>query len=441
MSNTRMINILLAYGHYSHIASTVADHINAFKEFSRFSVTVWPLISDEQLPLNMDMFDVVIIHYSLSIFYSPRFSDALVEQIKAYQGIKVIFIQDEYRCVNKVIERLNYMNFNYLFTCVPEEEIEKVYPAKDLPNLEKINTLTGFVPKNLLNRNTPSFSERTQDVVYRARKISAWYGRLPQEKWKIAVEFSKYQSQYNLACDIAYREEDRIYGEDWINFISHSKATLGVESGANVFDFTGTIQPAVEEHEELYPDTPFEVLERTYFPNLEGKIIMNQISPRCFESAALRTMMILFEGNYSGILKPWRHFVPLKKDFSNISEVVSALKDEAFWLEMTHNTYNEVALNPKYSFENMVKEFDIVIGKALQKSNFKPVPHKQTNIDLALKLQNCKLHRKDQTLKILEKIVKYTRHSYRCVLGILPVRLSSKIKSFIRKIIYNLLEH
>src|SRR5690606_3422536 len=78
---------------------------------------------------------------------------------------------------------------------------------------------------------------------------------------------------------------------------------------------------------------------------------------------ALRTAMVLYEGNYSGILKPWRHFIPLQKDFGNFNEVVAALRDDGLLQQIADRTYNEVALNPLYSYGEFVKLFDSVVER------------------------------------------------------------------------------
>src|SRR5690606_11640045 len=153
--------------------------------------------------------------------------------------------------------------------------------------------------------------------------------------------------RYGLVCDISYREEDRLYGNAWIKFLSRCKAVLGVESGASVFDFTGDIQRNVERHLARDPTATFETLRDLYFRDAEGKISLAQISPRSFESAALRTLMILYDGEYSGILVPWRHYVPLRKDHSNMDEVVAALRDPVRCREIVDCAYREVALDPR----------------------------------------------------------------------------------------------
>ena len=40
--------------------------------------------------------------------------------------------------------------------------------------------------------------------------------------------------------------------------------------------------------------------------------------------------MILFEGSYSGIIKPDEHFIMLKKDFSNFDNVLKKSKDDNY---------------------------------------------------------------------------------------------------------------
>ena len=60
----------------------------------------------------------------------------------------------------------------------------------------------------------------------------------------------------------------------------------------------------------------------TSLPRWEDNVYYRTISPRHFEAAAFRICQVLFEGRYSGVLEPMVHYIPLKKDFSNIDEVI-----------------------------------------------------------------------------------------------------------------------
>ena len=54
------------------------------------------------------------------------------------------------------------------------------------------------------------------------------------------------------------------------------------------------------------------------------------ITPRMFECALTRTGMILLEGHYNGILMPNKHYLEVKRDFSNVEEVLLMVQDEVF---------------------------------------------------------------------------------------------------------------
>jgi hypothetical protein len=56
--------------------------------------------------------------------------------------------------------------------------------------------------------------------------------------------------------------------------------------------------------------------------------------------------MVLFEGRYSGVLKPHRHYIPLKKDFSNFDEVVAKIRDVEGLQEMVDRTFDENCAKP-----------------------------------------------------------------------------------------------
>jgi len=356
-------------------ASTVTDHLDAFVNFSRHRVTQLSFLRRLPSRLQLERFDVVIVHYSIAVGYlRDHYINAEAQaRVRDFNGLKVVFIQDEYRSVHSVWEFLKNLRADILFTCVPEGEIEKVYPDGVLPHVTKINTLTGYVPKNLVSRMPRKIVDRPIDVGYRSRKPPFWLGQLGYEKREIASTFIVRGKETRLQMDISCEEADRIYGEKWIDFVSSCKVMLGVESGASVFDFTGVIQKTVDEYMEVNPSAGFERVHKEFLQPYEGRIRLNQISPRCFEAAALGTVMLLYEGEYSGILNPGRHYIPLKKDFSNFNQVVELLKDNDALQEMADRARQEVALNPRYSYQSFIKKFDEEVEAKFFALNKQPV--------------------------------------------------------------------
>ena len=367
-----MKNILLLCNYQPLEATMVTEHINSLYKYSNNNIYVYSDLvrNSGQIDkgLDVNLFDCIIIHYSIFLEYENYISQKTKNKIRDFAGLKGVFIQDEYRAVNCMIDNLNEMKIDILFTCVPTEEIEKVYPKDKLPGLRKVNVLTGYVSEYLSKMVVPmTWDERKIDVSYRGRVYPAWFGRLGREKWIIAKEFKHEAKKYKLRTDISCKENKRLYNVQWVELIRNSKAVLGVESGSSVFDFEGKIGPKANTVEQLYGKKEtlkrYQEIREKYFKNEEDSINLAQISPRVLEAIALRTLCILFEGEYSGILKPWVHYIPLKKDFSNISEVVHALKNKEQAIEIVANAYSDIACNEKYSYKSFVKKFDCIIDE------------------------------------------------------------------------------
>ncbi len=363
----RRLTCLLLYNIFSvNEAETVADHVRSFRRYSRHRVVpVW-MFGGLPPRIDLDRADVIVIHYSIKPHYDFFMSPETRARIRRFRGLKLVFAQDEYYRVNLMNEVLRDLGVNAVFSVAPEGEMRKIYSVAMLPDVRLVSVLTGYVSEVLPHLKVPLWRERPIDIGYRARKVSGWLGERGQEKWRIAEGVLQDAPAYGLKTDISCLERDRLYRQQWIRFLGNCKAVLGTGSGGSVLDYTGEIQERIVRHESEYPDTPFEILRDQYLKGADGAITFDVISPRCFEAASLRTLMILYEGWYSGVLVPWRHYVPLKKDHSNMEEVVSVLRDELRAQEIIGNAYREVALNSRYSYAEMVKKCDRVVDELFE---------------------------------------------------------------------------
>jgi len=434
----RKLEVLLLCDYRPEGAATVCAHINALSHYSRHNVHVLSIFGELPVTIELQRFDVLIVHYSLVIAMDAYVSRLARQRIRQFKGLKAIFIQDEYRWVNDTIEAMRYLGIDMLFTCVPEAEIEKVYPASKLPKVAKVNVLTGYVPDLLAQIEPIPYASRPLDVGYRARRISAWFGDLGQEKWQIAARFVEDAKRFGLKVDLSYNEADRLYGSAWTNFIRSCRAVLGIESGANVFDFTGELQKIVEAYEKEHPEASYEEIRDKFLIGLDHKIRMNQISPRCFEAAALRTLMILYEGEYSGILKPWQHYVPLKKDHSNVAEVIAALREESTWRRITDAAYHEVASNPAYSYQAFVNRVDDALESRFSESHAAIVAPYTTEEFSRLSQQHAMQQR---PIRIIQRFVLFIHHIvHRYFLQLLSHEHSVKLKRTVISVYHSVLK-
>jgi hypothetical protein len=344
-------------------ANTILDHINAFLRFSRHDVRTFnPRQVRTSWFLDLDQFDVVVVHYSVVLSHSVYMAAGLREKLRRFQGLKVQFLQDDYRWVDQATAASRDVGIKVLFTVAPEPAARQMYDGR-LPGVRRILTLTGYVPDNLVHRRVQPLAERSVDVGYRARDLPFWYGRLSREKAWIGQRFSEMAVPYGLRCDIGWKENQRLYGDDWIDFVASSRATLGCESGASIADFDGSIERGVRAYLRAHPGAMYEEVHEAVLKPYEGNVVVHVISPRVFEAAALGTALIMFPGEYSGVVKPDLHYIPLEKDFSNMDEVVARLRDDAQMAAMTERAREDLVLSGRWSYQRFIEDFDHVIDE------------------------------------------------------------------------------
>jgi len=356
---SKRLSVLLLCDDDPKHATTVLEHIEAIRRYSVHDVRTFnPRSLPGSRTLDLREFDVVVIHYSLCIIVDDYFAPAFREKLRRFGGLKVQFIQDDYRWVDRIAAMMRDLEIGVLFTLVPPPEIPRVWSAERLPGTVKIGTLAGYVPESLIGVPVRPLDDRPIDIGYRGRELPYWLGRLGQDKVRIAQGVLARAKKYGLRCDIAWTEKDRIYGRAWTEFIGSCRAILGTESGASITDFDGSIEERVRTYLAQYPGADFEEVHRATLTEFEANVRMNVISPRIFEAVALRTPMILFPGEYSGVIRPWDHYIPLEPDFSNMDEVVERLRDTQGLETMRDRAYEDVVRTGRYSPRVFVRELD-----------------------------------------------------------------------------------
>jgi hypothetical protein len=143
-----------------------------FEEHSKHKIWLYSNIGNISPKLDID---VINIHYSLCLLNNYYISQQSKDCLRAYNGLKRAFVQDEYRQINDMIFQLQYLKIDVLFICFPKAEIEKIYLTQKLPDTSKYPTMTGFVPSKLLNSHYQKpIVDRHIHVGYRARKLPFW---------------------------------------------------------------------------------------------------------------------------------------------------------------------------------------------------------------------------------------------------------------------------
>jgi hypothetical protein len=354
-----------------HTALALLDHINVFPAYSRHN---WHIVNPTGESyatfIDLEAFDAVAIHYSLLVLYDWYLPAGLRRKLTRFRGLKIQFIQDEYRWVNQISRRMAELGIDLLFTLVRPELVDKAYGHRDLNGIRKVSVLPGYVPNRLINHPVKPIAERDLHIAYRGRRLPFWLGELGQDKARIAEGVSKLAPAYGLSCDISVREEDRIYGEAWLQFLGSAKAVLGTEGGSSIWDFESEAYEKVEEYLKHKPEAEFAEVSREVLAPYEGNLMYNTVSPRLFEGIALKTAMVMFPGWYNGIVQPDRHYIPLQKDFSNIGEVAEKLRDDRFLQDLVDRAYDEIVRPGKYSERAFVALVDRAVDELWESKQY-----------------------------------------------------------------------
>lgn len=333
------------------------EYLSSFKVYSQFDVSYLHVTHGAEIDLDLNQFDAVFHNYCARLCFPGYVSQSYLEALKAFRGVRLLAVQDEYDRTNTLRRAIADIGFHVVFTCVPQRWREFVYPSEMFVDTEFVTVLTGYVPAGLKARGPSriSIAERPILIGYRGRDLRGHYGRLGFDKYEIGRRMREVCIERGIPYDIEMSEKKRIYGDDWYDFVGQCRAMLGTESGSNVFDFDGSLEAKYLELKAISGEDPHYDEFRHYTDPREREIQMGQISPKIFEAAALRTPMVLYTGSYSGIILPGEHYVELKKDFSNVEAVLGQLEDIAALEMLADRTYRHLVGSGSYDYSHFVE--------------------------------------------------------------------------------------
>jgi hypothetical protein len=349
--------ILLIYRHpLAPAANTILEHVGSFGQYSRFKF--WSLNTELGFPqaLRNLRFKGILLHYSLFDFkyaLNNAFLNYLEQNRPSY---KIAFFQDEHRFCKQRYDFLNQFKVDCVYTLIEPSFWKDTY-LKYTKVKKIIHTLPGYVSDALIEGaagNALPSERRKIDIGYRGRRLEFYMGKGSQEKYEIGVVFKEKAVELDLKLEIETEERKRLYGKAWYQFIGECKAVLGVEAGVSIFDVEDIVYQKYRQLIAANPKITFDEMSKKLLNKWEDRIPYRTISPRHFEAAAFRTCQILFEGNYSGILHPMIHYIPLKKDFSNFKDVIAMFHDQKLRSELTDNAYQDLIASGHYSYRKFI---------------------------------------------------------------------------------------
>jgi hypothetical protein len=248
------------------------------------------------------------------------------------QGKLLAFLGNEYQLMPDKIGFLRAVGADYIGSQLPLDAAQWLYAECDQSQI--------LAAPHALNPQAyrPDLrSTRPIDIGFVGDDYPFFVG--DRDRARTVQFFEDQASTLRLRCDI---RSQRMPRADWARFLNQCKATVGAESGTYYLERTDRTIHAVQAYLREFPQSTFNDIFERFFRDYPDPVSGKAISSRHFEPIGTQTSQILLEGRYNDILVADKHYIALKKDFSNIQDVMQRFKDDDYRTAMARETYEYV---------------------------------------------------------------------------------------------------
>ncbi len=371
--------LIVNFDHSYDRLSYYDDWVKALVEHKKLKIK---LINFIELKSEKNEYDFIFLHHSTN-------ADSIkpLQEIQKYlQDRKeeiLIFIGNEFNNIfspigdrRKILRRLN---ISYVGSMLMHDAAQ--YLWSDIARKKVILT-----PPALNNNNFFSHQflhNRKYDIGFKGIKYYSYIG--DTERNDMVQKFSKLKG-LNLSID-----NTRYDAKNWSIFLNSCKSVISSEAGSyyvdiddkivrqiileitqktkkiiiprtnidkyfyklpliikKIFKFFLTKTP-ISHSNLVFEDAEFSLFYEKYFKKIKKPSIhFKCISSRNFDAIGTKTAQILLEGKYNDILEPNVHYIELKKDYSNFSEVIEKIKDKKLLDKITKAAHDFIFENHLY---------------------------------------------------------------------------------------------
>jgi hypothetical protein len=266
---------------------------------------------------------------------------------------KVAIVQDDFWASSLIDKWISTNGIDRVLTPI-ENDLDVLYPMS-IKHASFETVLTGYSALNSESfAELPLLSQRKIDLGTRVRTMPPSLGKYAQDKARLSIDFAKVVSDNGFSTDVSARVEDTFLGSAWHEFLLTCKFVIGVKGGASLVDSDGSLHRKVQHYLAKNPDADFAAVEKSCFPKRDGQHVFKAVSPRLFDAARAGCCQILIADQYPGDLQPWVDYLPLEEDMSNVSEVLSAMKDLSFCQDIARHCHETLIGSNSFTYEKLV---------------------------------------------------------------------------------------
>ena len=300
---------------------------------------------------------VVLLH---SVFSNAcMLQGRLCELVARRPEPKALFLGNEYKLLPEKVAFARDLGAGLLISQLSAPEAWALYR-------ERSGCLVAGIPNTPLDpvlfRAVVPDHERTIELGYRAYETPWYLGH--QERRLLADAFVAAAPRLGLSVDISLDVGARLDEPGWAGFLNRCRGQLGSEAGGDYFDIDDGLRKAVSVFLAEHPEATFDEVFERFFRGTSAAVSGRALSSRIVETAGTRTAQLLVEGHYGGFLEPDVHYIPLRRDLSNVDEAVAKLRDEPFRRGIIDNAYRMV--HEQMTYPRLLDRFDAALEPLLR---------------------------------------------------------------------------
>lgn len=335
------MKIAVLYSSHAGTLSYNDDWLEAFLDINDDAIDVEAF---NYIDLNFYKAQKILFEYDYVVFLHSTNSNGFslpklfrLGSLNFRRAKVVFFVGNEFKLMPEKINFIKLNRVEFVVSQLPQETAEWLYTETK----SKIISLPHALNPNVF-RPINSLNSRAIDIGNRSYEYPWYLGDVDRIK---TLEFLN-QINSDFEIDISTDPDKRFERSEWAEFLNSCKFTIASEAGSSYLERDDKTRHLVNKFMDMNTNVNFDTIYDKFFKDYKGDAISGKcISSRHFDAVGTKTCQILLEGQYNNILKPNEHYIELKKDFSNIDEVIKKIKDDKLREEITDRAYEYVIKN------------------------------------------------------------------------------------------------
>jgi len=321
--------------------SYINDWKEAFENSDELDVTSLNILNQRHahsyLQKHIKEFDLIILMHSV-LGDNVEIIIPFEQVLKERTGKLLSFVGNEYDLMLKKKAFLQNVDADYIASQLPHEAHTFVYKELSAQLIDAPHALNENIYR-------PSKSNKVYDIAFSGAKYGIFIG--DQERNNLIETMANLTPQLKNKINIG--RNTNLPRNLWVELLQSAKATVGAEAGTYYLDRNGSLLEQSKEYVQQNPDANLDDLLEKIFDNTSIEYVSGKaISSRHFEPVGTKTCQILLEGNFNGILKEGEHYISVKKNFSNLKDVIDVYSDHDLRNQIIERAYAYISENHTY---------------------------------------------------------------------------------------------